>query len=323
MKLSRIHRLLKLIGLLQAGKGYNVEALAQACGVSRRTVFRDLDTLRQSGIPLSFDDRQQRYCVPGTYYLPPTNLTPEEALALIVLCHEMGGSPRFPFFAPARSAALKLESTLPGRLRQQLRSVADAVRIQPPPSNPLENQRPVYEQLLEAIAGRHSVRIRYQSLTEWEEICTRLSPYRLLFSRRSWYVIGRSSLHRSTRTFNLGRIHQLEPLEDAYEVPRGFSLDRYLGNAWHLIPEPGPDHHVLIRFSRLVAQNVAEVVWHKTQQVQPNPDGTIDFRVKVSGLGEISWWVLGYGDQAEVLQPPQLRQIIGQRAARAAKQYAT
>ena len=41
MNLAKIHRLLQLIGLLQAGRGYNAEALAQACGVSRRTVFRD------------------------------------------------------------------------------------------------------------------------------------------------------------------------------------------------------------------------------------------------------------------------------------------
>jgi proteasome accessory factor B len=323
MKLSRIHRLLKLIGLLQAGRGYNVEGLAQACGVSRRTVFRDLETLRLSGIPLSFDEQQQRYCVPGTYYLPPTNLTPEEALALIVLCHEMGGKSRLPFFGPARSAALKLESTLPARLRQHLRSVADAVEIQPSPSNPMDGQQPVYEQLLAAISSRRSVRIRYESLTEWEEICTRLSPYRLLFSRRSWYVIGRSSLHRSTRTFNVGRIRELKPLDDGFQVPRGFSVERYLGNAWHLIPEPGRDQEVMIRFSKMVAQNVAEVVWHKTQRVEHNADGTLDFRVRVSGLGEISWWILGYGDQAEVLQPPQLRQIVAERAARTAQKYGT
>lgn len=321
MKLSRIHRLLKLIGLLQAGKGYNVEALARTCGVSRRTIFRDLETFRQSGIPLRYDEQQQRYHVPGTYYLPPTNFTPEEALALIVLCHDLGDASRFPFFGPARSAALKLESSLPRRLREQLRSIADAVQIQPPPSNPLSGQELVYQQLLEAISDRHSVRICYRSLTEWEEICTRLSPYRLLFSRRSWYVIGRSSLHRSTRTFNLGRIRRLEPLDDRYQVPRGFSIDRYLRNAWHLIPERGRDQDVVIRFSRLVAQNVAEVVWHKTQQVQLNEDGTLDFRVRVSGLGEISWWVLGYGDQAEVLKPAKLRQIVAERAARMVECY--
>ena len=65
MNLGRIHRLLQLIGLLQAGRGYNTDALAQACGVSRRTVFRDLDLLRLSGLPLLFDENQQRYRIPG------------------------------------------------------------------------------------------------------------------------------------------------------------------------------------------------------------------------------------------------------------------
>lgn len=312
---------MKLLGLLQAGRGYNVNALAQACKVTRRTIFRDLDILRQSGIPLKFEELEQCYRVPRTYYLPPTNLTPEEALALIVLCHELGGSPKYPFFAPARSAALKLESSLPRGLRQKLQSVAGAVQIRPAPANPLDDHQPVYDQLLQAIAGRHCVRIHYQSLTEWEQICTRLSPYRLLFSQRSWYVIGRSSLHRMVRTFNLGRIRRIEPLEEGFSVPRGFSIDRYLRNAWHLIPEGTTDYEVVVRFSRMVAQNVAEVVWHKTQQVERNNDGTIDFRVKVSGLSEISWWILGYGDQAEVLKPAKLRRIVAERAARMVEQY--
>ncbi len=78
-----------------------------------------------------------------------------------------------------------------------------------------------------------------------------------------------------------------------------------------------------MRFSKMVAQNVAEVAWHKTQKVKLNDDGTLDFRVTVSGLGEISWWILGYGDQAEVLQPPKLRQMIAERVGRMAKCYGT
>jgi proteasome accessory factor B len=120
----------------------------------------------------------------------------------------------------------------------------------------------------------------------------------------------------------LARIGNLEILPDCYQVPRGFSIARHLRNAWHLIPEPGADHEVLVRFSPLVAQNVAEVLWHKTQRVTPNSDGTLDFRVTVSGLGEISWWILGYADQAEVLEPPELRRLVAQRAAATAARYA-
>ena len=179
----------------------------------------------------------------------------------------------------------------------------------------------MYDLLLEAIANRRNVRIRYRSLAEEKEIATRLSPYELFFSRRSWYVVGRSSLHRAKRTFNLGRILQIEPLEDRFQVPRGFSIARYLGNAWHMIPETGPDREVVVRFDRLVAQNVAEVNWHKTQRVVFRDDGSADFHVTVSGLNEISWWILGYGDQAEVLQPPELRQLIAQRAKGMADKY--
>ena len=311
-----------MIGLLQAGRGYNTDALAQACGVSRRTVFRDLDLLRLSGVPLAFDEKQQCYRIPGACLLPPTNFTPEEALSLLVLCHELGNGSGLPFLGPARTAAVKLESSLPARLREQLRNVTAALHIHPPPTNPLTGCKPVYEQLLDAVANRRSVRIRYGSLKEEKEIVTRLSPYRLFFSRRSWYVVGRSSLHRAKRTFNLGRILQIEPLDDHFQIPRGFSIERYLRNAWHMIPEKGRDREVVVRFSKLVAQNVAEVNWHKTQRLVFHDDGSADFHVTVSGLNEISWWILGYGDQAEVLEPPELRQLIAERAKRMAEKYA-
>lgn len=321
MNVSRISRLLRLIRHLQAGRGYNAEALAVHLEVSRRTVFRDIEILREAGIPLAYDEQRQCYRIPGSCLLPATNFTPEEALALIALCHNLGDYSQLPFFGPAAAAALKLQSSLPARLREELRTTTDAIRIQLVPNNPLGGQTTVYDQLLTAISQQRSVRIRYQSLAENNSITTRLSPYRLLFSRRSWYVIGRSSIHRATRTFNLGRIRQLTPTDDRYQIPRGFSLDRHLRNAWHLIPERRPDHQVIVRFSPRVAQNVAEVTWHKTQRLQFNPDGTLDFHVTVSGLNEISWWILGYGDQAEVLQPPELRKILAAHAAHLVERY--
>jgi len=310
-----------LTGLLQAGKGLNVDALAEICEVSRRTIFRDLEALRESGFPLSYCEQQQRYHIHGAHYLPATSFTREEALSLIVLCHELGSSSGLAFLGPARSAAIKLESTLPHRLREQLRGLIDAVRIQPPPSNPLVKHQHVYEQLLDAASTRQSVRIGYKSLAERKTIRTRLDPYKLLFSRRSWYAVGRSSLHRSTRTFNVGRIVELETLDNGFEIPRGFSIERYLGNAWHLIPEPGPDRDVLIRFGKMVARNVAEVAWHRTQRLEFNEDGTLDFHVTVSGLTEISWWISGYGDQAEVISPAKLRRMVAERAEQTAKLY--
>ena len=271
---------------------------------------------------MQLDERDHCYRFAKATYLPPLNFTAEEALALMVLCHELGNRDGVPFLGAAQSAAVKLESQLPAQLREELRRVTGTVEIHAPPSNQLEGRSAVYQQLLAALGEKRCVRIQYHSLAERQNISTQLSPFRLLFSRRSWYVIGYSALHQQTRTFNLGRILEIEPLAEKYKIPRGFSVERYLRNAWHLIPEGDRDYSVLIRFSPMVAENVAEVLWHKTQRVLFNSDGTLDYRATVSGLQEISWWVLGYGDQAEVLGPPELRNMVATRAAKAAALYA-
>lgn len=321
MKRSRLTRLIELLTLLQTGPGHNTRTLAEVCHVSRRTVFRDLEVLRRAGVRLAFDEEHQRFYLPGASILPPTSFSTEEALSLILLCYELGDQNGLPFFGAARSAAIKLESGLPQPLRDHLRQNSPAVEIKLPPHNALTGKQSVYSRLLAATTDKRAVRIRYRSPAEAGEICTKLSPYRMLFSQRSWYVIGRSSLHRQVRTFHLGRIRQLEALDDTFTVPRGFSLSRYLRNAWRLIPERGRDVDVLIRFQPLVARNVFEVTWHKTQKAEFNDDGSLDFQVRVSGIHEIAWWVLGYGDQAEVIKPAALRELVARHAQRMAAQY--
>jgi predicted DNA-binding transcriptional regulator YafY len=310
-----------MIGLLQAGKGHNVDSLSAHCNISRRTVFRDLEVLRDAGVPVKLDDEFQVYHLSDTYFLPPTKFSAEEALAVLVLCHELGDVRQMPFLAPAHTAAMKLEGSLPAALRKQLRGQADAIQIRLHQPSPLADKFPIYQDLLETIPRRRCVRIEYDSLFDRAIIQTRLSPYRLLFTGHSWYVIGRSSVHRSVRTFNLTRVRGLEPTEDCYEIPRNFSIDRYLGNAWHIVPGSGPDHKVLVRFGKTVARNVAEVKWHKTQQLKWNDDGTLDFQIKVKGLKEIMWWILGYGDEAEVVEPPELRRLIATHARHMLRKY--
>jgi proteasome accessory factor B len=284
--------------------------LADECGVSKRTIFRDLDALRDAEVPLVYDEESQLYSIPSQYFLAPTQFTAEEALAVVLLCHELGERSGLPFLNAASRAAVKIENTFPQQLRDRIRACAYAVNIRIGNMNPLEGRQQDYQTLMESIAQHRAVRIEYESYTENQLLSTRLHPYRLLFHLHSWYVIGRSSLHRGVRMFNVGRIRALEMLTDQFNIPRGFSMERYLGNAWRLISEPGDDRGVVVKFSPLVARNVMEVQWHPTQQCELLADGSLKFTASVSGLQEISWWIMGYGRHAEVLEPPELRQII-------------
>lgn len=310
-----------MIGLLQVGKGHNVESLANELGITRRTVFRDLDLLKKSDVPIKFDREFQAYHLTSEYSVPPANLTSDEAIAVLVLCQELGGARRMPLLTKASSAARKVAANLPRSIKRQVRHAADAIRIHPPAVNPLEGRTSIYDDLMKSIAKRETVSIRYESFHEDRLIQTVLSPYRLLYSNHSWYVIARSSIHRQVRTFNIGRIRQLDFAGTAYRIPKNFSLERYFGYAWQIIPEPGPIYDVRVRFEKLVAKNVAEVVWHRTQQLDWNKDGTLNFQVRVKGLNEMSWWIMRYGDQAQVLEPRKLRDLVAKRARSMLQRY--
>ncbi len=174
--------------------------------------------------------------------------------------------------------------------------------------------------LFEAFQKRQAVRIHYDGPSE-PEFETILEPYRLFFCKHCWYVLGQSSRHRDRRIFNLGRITELEKTNIAFEIPAGFTLHKYFGNAWRMIREPGLDQKVTIRFSPRVARNVAEVIWHPTQRIVWNEDNSIELTVTVSGLNEISWWILGYGSEAKVLKPVKLQKMIQKHAREMLEQY--
>ncbi len=126
-------------------------------------------------------------------------------------------------------------------------------------------------------------------------------------------MLGFSSLHKSIRTFKLNRIGELEITDKCFLGGEDFNVYDYLGRAWSMIPE-GRIHNIKLRFLPKVANNVTEVQWHSTQKVKRNSDGSATVEFRVDGLGEISWWILGYGDQVQVFAPKALRNKVLQAA---------
>lgn len=318
---SKIRRMLQILEYLQSGRRYHTGQLAEFLGVSKRTVFRDLRILQDSGIQLLYDESEQGYWIPPSTFLPPTDLTVGETLSLLLLGEKLGQSEvGVPFQGAARDAALKLLANLPESIRSHISELSSRLQISLEPQRAPADSQQHYENVMKAIELRCKVRVRYHSLLEEKTISTLVSPYEMFFQNRAWYVVGRSSLHREVRTFQIGRIQSSTLTADNYVIPPRFSLKKHFGNAWRMIREV-PDVEVVVRFQPLVARNVQEVVWHATQKTEWNADGTLEFRVTVAGVREISWWILGYGDQAEVLAPPALREIIQGHVQRLAARY--
>ena len=317
---SRVYRLLRLVTLLQSRRSYTADDLAEELAVSRRTVFRDLNMLEMARIPYYFDDETHGYRISGHFFLPPVNLTFSEALALLVLT---GGARRaggMPLMDEARRAGMKIESALPEPVCRHVGPLIERLHVRSAPAAGHEGLDGLFNELIEAVAARRVCRLVYLSFLESKQLRLTVHPLRLVFISRAWYLIAHCPAEGAPRTYKLARVRKLTVTDKTFTQPPAVDLDTYFGDAWSMIPE-GRCYQVRLRFRRKVAGNVAEVRWHRNQQTQFNDDGTLDFRVKVDGLGEISWWILGYGDQVEVLSPPALRNKIAGVARAVLAQY--
>jgi proteasome accessory factor B len=300
---------MQILTTLQAGKSCSVAELSKVFGTSRRTIFRDLRELQGIGVPYRYDTKTGGYTIDPEFFLPPIDLNLQEALSLLLLVHKARGQIQLPFRNSILLAALKIENNLPLKIRQYCNAALKTISVRTEAQAPMKLLDDIFAQLQKAIANKFKVSVGYHSFFEGKTIESEISPYHLLYSHRAWYLLGFSGLHNSIRTFKLNRIKHLQRLEKQFIDGEDFNLYDYLGRAWSMIPE-GRIYNIRLRFLPMVAENVAEVQWHSTQKVARNSDGSATVEFRVDGIREIAWWVLGYGDQVQVLAPKQLRERV-------------
>jgi proteasome accessory factor B len=303
---------MQILTTLQVGKSYAVGDLSKMFGTSRRTIFRDLKELQAIGVPYRYDARTGGYTIEPEFFLPPVDLSLQEALSLLLLAHKARDQIQLPFKNSVRLAALKIENNLPANIRRYCNTALQNISTKASAQALVTHSAGLdktFAQLQQAIVKKRKVNIRYHSLFEGTIIDVELCPYHLLYNNRAWYVLGHSSLHKNVRTFKLNRIRDLQTTEKCFVDGENFDVYDYLGRAWSMIPE-GRIYNIKLRFLPKVANNVAEVQWHSTQKVALNNDGSATVEFRVDGLGEITWWILGYGDQVQVLAPKALRRRI-------------
>lgn len=308
MKGRRVVRLVKILTTLQSGESYAADDLSKLFNTSRRTIFRDLKELQAIGVPFRYDPKSGGYVLNPDFFLPPLDFSVQEALSLLVVIHKLSGQIQAPYRKSALLAALKIENNLPSRIRGHCVEALSSISAKVSAQAPLGELDRIFTEVQRAIIRRRKVLMRYQSLFEGKTIELEVCPYKLSYNRRAWYLLAFSEVHKEVRTFKLNRIKELEVTSKRFSA-KEFDAEEYFGKAWSMIPE-GRIYHIKLRFLPKVAHNIAEVQWHSTQKVDFKPDGSAEVEFRVDGLQEITWWVLGYGDQVEVIKPKALRRQI-------------
>lgn len=315
---QRVQRLLRLLIQIQTSRRNTAATLAAQLGVSKRTVFRDINVLHQAGVPLA-NAPGYGYRLDPDFDAALQQLGDSELLGLMLLDKVAEALPEQPLLRPAHEAVTKIISQLPSTVRgffqEKLRNVTFA-----PGEGRFDNNVPRRFAALQRAIEQHAVcQVSYDPVPPHTAFAGRIHPLHLHFHRHTWYVLAFSERHDEVRMFNLSRFTELIETDDVYShMP--FSIDDYLDDAWGIIPS-GRKYNIQIRFSARVTRNVSEIRWHRTQKVEQHRDGSCTARFCVNGLDEIKWWILGYGDQAEVIEPAELREELTDMARNLLSEY--
>lgn len=279
--------------------------------VSRRTVARDLDFLRdEERAPLAYDDARHGFRLTDeTYTLPPARISRKEAfsfaLARKLLAHYEGT----PLHLDMRSVLDKIAESLEGDITIEPGWLSEHVGVLPEDRVQIDPE--VWAQLAGCVERREAIRATYQTfdgrVSEYE-----LQPYHLLAYHGNWYVLVRQVAKDRIGTFALSRFRRIEGTGQTFTRPEGFNPETYARAAFGIV---GGEETIKVRLllEPKLAVYITERQWHPSQEFRTRADGRVEMRLDTTGRKELVRWVLSWMPDVKVLAPKSLRDRIAEK----------
>ncbi|MBM4463527.1 MAG: transcriptional regulator [Chloroflexi bacterium] len=310
-KRDRTARLLKVEHLLyQNPKGLMIEEIARMCDVSKRTAYRDLKALEyELGVPI-WEEGSKRGITEG-YILPPVHFSLPEALNVFLAARLMlNYSHRYD--PNINATFIKLNSVLPPALGQQVRQTLDWMQKLPKDEKHLR----VLATVAEAWVSQRRLRIAYRSLPSEKATERVIEPYYIepAAPGHASYVVGHCHLKNAVRTFKIERIESAQLTSEAYTIPPDFDANAFFGSSWGIVVE-GEVKTVRLKIrDPEIMRIMGETVWHPSQVLEKQKDGSMIMTLRVTDTYELLSWILSWGQKMEVLEPAELRKEVLQTA---------
>jgi predicted DNA-binding transcriptional regulator YafY len=306
---------------LRRGAFTNCTKLAAKLEVSRKTILRDIAFMRDRlDLPIEFDGGIQayRYTHPVNAF-PTVQVTEGELLALLVARRALEQYQGTPFHRQLELAFEKLTSGLKDKISF---SPADELRAVSFKNVGLgKTDLAAFNALSSAVLRQVEVEFEYRKPGENRGQLRHVQPYHLSHRENLWYLIGMDLERGALRTFALPRMRSVRLTDKTFSRPADFSPERFFATALGVLPGEG-HHRVVIRFSAAAADRVRERVWHESQSLTELADRGVELTMELGALAEVERWVLGWGAQAEVLQPKPLRESVLRTVAKLQSMYA-
>jgi len=320
-KTPKIALLLRLLAAIDEGR-HNLESLKARVDADRppstRSLRRYLATLREAGHPWTFDREQGCYRFEHGYSLRPLELSGNEMLGLLALrdiATSLGGE----IGASMDGVAEKL-TRVAGRPAARA-AARPAMRVHLPDPH-LEGARSAaFETLRKAQRERQSVRFDYVDKTG-RRSRRHVDVYGFVVSGGRVYAVAHDRGRGARRVFAVDNVSDPRIAPQRYTIPDDFDLEAFAARSVSGIMHTGTVTRVTVRFSPVVARAAQADRVVRERTIREAAGGAVEIDYDVEDAGEFVRWVLKWGAEAEVVEPPPVRAAAAEVARAILARYA-
>lgn len=304
MGMSKQDRLFYILNLLQARKNLNAEKLAVECGVTERSIYRDIVALSEANIPIYYDNG---YKLASNNFLPPFNFDFEEYLCIRLAIESCPLNETGKYRRILQKVRAKIETRLSDTVRDRSRFSPQTTHVDIPVSQEQERGEEFYGRIEQAADTCHCLKLKYDSVKSGlsERI---VEPYFIIFKGRAFYFVAFCRLRNELRTFRLDRVVGIELTGDRFVRRNDVTPESYFDQSW--LVYSGDPVKVVVHFTGDAARVVQSGKHHPDESIRDLGNGKVEYTVVTRGLDEIQRWILGFGRAAIVISPPQLRENL-------------
>ncbi|MFF3336838.1 helix-turn-helix transcriptional regulator [Streptomyces sp. NPDC002888] len=319
----RADRLLALLLLLQNRGRMTAPELAAQLEVSVRTVYRDIEALGASGVPVLTDRGPAGgYRLMDGYRTRLTGLTDAEATSLF-LAGAPGPARELGLGAVLTTAQLKLQAALPAELAQQARRVQDCFHLDAPAWFRDADPVPHLETIARAVWDQRPLRAHYR---RWRgEVHRELHPLGIVLKSGIWYLVA--AVDEAVRTYRISRFLTVDTTDARFERPAGFDLAAYWEASSRRLEAALRQETAHLRISpraqRLLPMQFGAPGARALESAgPPDAEGWVTVEMAVEALSVAVSDLLRLGTEAEILGPPALRRAVADAVTVLADRYA-
>ncbi len=305
--MQKLDRLLSIVLMLHTKRVVRAEELARHFGVSPRTIYRDVNTLCEAGVPVA-SEAGVGYSLVRGYHLPPVMFTDEEASAVVIGTEFLRGLSALPELTHnAVSAVAKILAILPDKTKERIHHMQEttAVMITTRDESAQVLVPTIFADLQRAIAERKVVRTTYYTAAREAQTERDIEPLGMVYYSNNWHCIAYCRLRKEVRDFRADRFRALLVQDEQYKPHVHFRLLDFLNTRYDM------DNPVTVKvlFDRTSARFIRNKMYYGWVEEENTLDGVIMtfFAPSVAFIGR---WLLAYADRINIIEPPELRAYI-------------